>query len=257
MSFSAYVVLLLLLRGYFILSMYVLQVEVLYHHLNKKGISCWMAAFEMSGTESLYNRIVQGLYGCQVVVACVTSHYHLVDVCQRDIFLAENVGRPIIPVVLGDTYWPVSGDIGSKLLKYGCIKLKVDVNGNLDMTCKHLKQLEDRLSNYMKGKAEGDGEKLVELMPHMISQSEDNVEEIKEENLAQEKSSDSKHIRFRSSMSMIELQTSKSLEKNPNKKRRKTHGDLSLAREALPDGVEVDDDGYTLKSARSKSCVII
>ena len=87
----------------------------MFEYLKRSGHGCWMVCFQMSGSESLYSRIAQGIQESRVVVACVTSHYHLSEVCQRELKLAESLGRPVVPVLYKNRTWPIKGSLGKFL----------------------------------------------------------------------------------------------------------------------------------------------
>ncbi|XP_052796572.1 uncharacterized protein LOC128228995 isoform X2 [Mya arenaria] len=91
-------------------------VQRLYEALTSAGYGCWMGCLQISGSDSLYNTIASGIQECRVVVACITKHYHLSDVCQREIALAHNLGRPVIPVLFKNSSLPIKGNIGKTFL---------------------------------------------------------------------------------------------------------------------------------------------
>ena len=230
---------------------HLLQIEPLFNYFNEMGIICWMAGFEMVGTESLYNKLMQGLYSCQVVLACVTSHFHLSDICKRDIAVAENLGRPVVSLVLGKSNWPIAGDIGRAMFKYDCIKTNIGPNGCIDVNSESVQKLKKCLQKLLNGTSDdvnvtSDNEK----QNSQISNSDSRLERQNKKSVKL-----TSQFKIRSSTSLLEHQTSSATQRKL-KQRRRTHADLSMNQD-LPMGVEVDADGYTVKSERSQSCVIL
>ena len=238
----------------------------------------------MSGSESLYNKITQGLQGCRVMIACVTKKYTRADNCQQEIRLAYSLKRPIIPVVLEEVRWPLEGETGKLLMEYECIKFE---NMNFDDT--NFETLVGKLNLYVPnvrekrsgGHIEGK-DKVTERDKNMLesevvsSENRRNAQKRTSKSLSLITDKQMKNVLVRSlakdkdqiknsqkamqkSSSMFEIEKSSNLMMTSdisNTVSSKTDDDL-IIKKSIPEGVTVDDMGYTVKSSRSKSCVIL
>ena len=237
----------------------------------------------MSGSESLYNKITQGLQGCQVVLACVTKKYTRAENCQQEVRLAHSLKRPIIPLLLEEVTWPAEDDIGKILNQYDCIKLyrKEDNNDTFGKFGK--KQFDElvlklqthvpkeRKSLVHLGKFDNDSLEIKKAIAVKSSESIDvnkskivadpgRTVKIDIETVKTEKLDD---LEFRTSAlqksaSMFEIEKMSNMVVAADNKtgKSKTDDDL-IVKKSIPEGVVVDEMGYTVKSSRSKSCVIL
>ena len=237
----------------------------------------------MSGSESLYNKITQGLQGCRVVLACVTKKYTRAENCQQEIRLAHSLKRPIIPLLLEEVTWPPEDDIGKILNQYDCIKLYRNEDNN-DSFGKFWKKQFDELvlklrthvpkegkSTVQHGKFDNDSLEIKKAIAVKSSESiymdkskmvsgpgrtvKIDIETVKMEKL------DSLEFRtnaMQKSASMFEIEKMSNMVVSADNKtgKSKTDDDL-IVRKVLPEGVVVDEMGYTVKSSRSKSCLIL
>ena len=247
----------------------------------------------MSGSESLYNKITQGLHGCRVMVACVTKKYTRAENCQQEVRLAHSLKRPIIPLLLEEVIWPLEGDIGKVLEHYDCIKLDKRQHGEkkfhndqfeklVEKLCLHVPNtaLKEKKSSLPNRKCEKDklkkdkhesentlkekaftGDSAESKMATKKVSSElisDSGRTLKVRKPPAEKHDEySRHAMHKSS-SMFEIEkVSDVMVASSNRNvLSKTDDDL-IVKKSLPEGVIVDEMGYTVRSSRSKSCVIL
>ncbi|KAH9504609.1 hypothetical protein Btru_062423 [Bulinus truncatus] len=100
------------------------DVSSLRDYLERCGYSCWMDIGQMGGGDQLSSKIDQGLRGCKVVVACVTPKYIASHLCNRELWLADMLHKPIIPVVLETVSWPPPGAMAVILSQLVYISMK-------------------------------------------------------------------------------------------------------------------------------------
>ena len=266
------------------------QVKILYHHLTSLGYSCWLGVYQMSGSESLYNKITQGLQGCRVMLACITKKYTRADNCQQEIRLAHSLKRPIIPLLLEEVRWPPEDDIGKLLVGYECIKLE-NMNGKKSFEDVQFEKLADKLNLYVPNdkqkelksdvnsdtavKEKGEQQSKDVLENETISPDSDGrniqtatsdsvtlidkwAKTVKPSGEAPKRIKSSKQTMQKSS-SMFEIEKSSGVMVTNGSNKivtSKTDDDL-IVKKSIPEGVIVDEMGYTVKSSRSKSCVIL
>ncbi|XP_019636297.1 PREDICTED: uncharacterized protein LOC109478932 [Branchiostoma belcheri] len=85
------------------------RVLLLHDRLQERGYGCWMDIKQMGGGDSLYQMMDKGIREAKVIVSCVTPPYVESPNCQDEVALARTLKKPIIPVILEKTTWPVSG----------------------------------------------------------------------------------------------------------------------------------------------------
>lgn len=94
-------------------------------HLDKQGIVCWMDEVMIDGGKQLFEEIDLGISNAKVIVACVSNNYAASENCRREIRLATDRGKIVIPVIVGETKpWPPRGEMGPLLAG----KLYVDMS---------------------------------------------------------------------------------------------------------------------------------
>ncbi|KAI8787427.1 hypothetical protein BgiBS90_012565, partial [Biomphalaria glabrata] len=100
------------------------EVSLLRDYLERCGYSCWMDIGQMGAGDQLSNKIDQGLRGCKVVIACITPKYIASHLCNRELWLADMLHKPIIPVVLEMVSWPPPGAMAVILSQLVYINMK-------------------------------------------------------------------------------------------------------------------------------------
>ncbi|GFR68737.1 protein neuralized [Elysia marginata] len=100
------------------------QVAALRDHLERSGFSCWMDIGQMGGGDQLSTKIDQGLRGCKLVVACITPKYTASHLCNRELWLADMLHKPILPVVMEMVGWPPPGGMAVILSQLVHIDMK-------------------------------------------------------------------------------------------------------------------------------------
>ena len=259
-----------------------MQVKTLYEQLTSLDFSCWLGVYQMSGSESLYNKITQGLHGCRVVLACVTKKYTRAENCQQEVRLAHSLKRPIIPLLLEEVRWPLEDEIGKILKEYDSLKLekgqgkKVFQNGQFENLIYKLNlyvpnaKLEVIKSTDQNGDGDKPGPKqettlnqkapdgsVNETKSVVLEQVQDNNKNLKMVNVSMHGEKHNRNAMQKSS-SMFEIEkASRVMTVSSNRPLvSKTDDDL-IVKKPVPEGVIVDEMGYTVKSSRSKSCVIL
>lgn len=79
--------------------------------LETAGFCCWMDTSLMTGGDSLYGKIYEGISRSKIVIACLTPRYISSKFCIREIILADVLHKPILPVMIEATPWPPPGPI--------------------------------------------------------------------------------------------------------------------------------------------------
>lgn len=209
----------------------------------------------MTGTESLYNKIQQGLQCCRVVLPCVTSNYHLSEICQGDVRTAKHLDRTIIPLLIGDCKWPPPGKVGQMLDQYKPVSLDVTYDGCIDKKSGTISNLVSWLKQQLNDNEE---EKELEIPVEVDTYDETFKQDMKVKTVNVKQSVEitggKKTVKKTSSLYEADQE---SLSKEGLLRRYSNIEDFKMKRRDLPEGVIVDDHGYGLKSPRSKSCHIL
>ena len=259
-----------------------MQVKTLYEQLTGLDFSCWLGVYQMSGSESLYNKITQGLHGCRVVLACVTKKYTRAENCQQEVRLAHSLKRPIIPLLLEEVRWPLEDEIGKILEQYESLKLekgkgkKVFQNGQFENFIYKLNLYvpNTKLEVIKSTEQNWDGDKPGPKQETTLNQKapDGSVNESKSEVFEQVPGNNKnlemvnmsvhgeKHNRnaMQKSSSMFDMEkASRVMPVSSNRPMMSKTDDDLIVKKPIPEGVIVDEMGYTVKSSRSKSCVIL
>lgn len=86
-------------------------VKLLKNKLEEAGFQCWLDIGRMGGGDSLFAEIDAGIRASKVVICCVTKRYCKSEMCQREVTLADNLRKPIIPVLFEFLDWPPAGQL--------------------------------------------------------------------------------------------------------------------------------------------------
>lgn len=180
------------------------------------------------------------------------------DVCQRDVAIATSINRPIISLVIGKTKWPPIGKVGESIKDSACFRFDTNKDGGINFQCENFETLKKNIKHYLNGEEDFANDETVETLQSDIDEMEGMTCNVDSEHES-ESQVEENFPELRTSVSMLELKSKTITDSRERKlaKRRKTQGDLFTPKSSLPEGVEVDIDGYTIKSARSKSCAIL
>ena len=61
------------------------EIIKLYTRLTSFGLTCWLDIKEMSGGDTLYEKIDTGIRKCHVMISCVTEKYGLSANCRKEV----------------------------------------------------------------------------------------------------------------------------------------------------------------------------
>jgi hypothetical protein len=98
-------------------------------HLEEAGYACWLGTGQMGGGDKLFTKIDGGIRGAKVVVCCMNMAYAQSNNCSREVHLAVNIGKPLIPLQMERLTWPPEGPLGSIMSEYLFIRF-FDRKGN-------------------------------------------------------------------------------------------------------------------------------
>jgi len=104
--------------------------------LEKQGLSCWLDVGEMMVGDQLFAAIDKGITSARVFIACCSNQYVSSINCQRELLLAADRKKLIIPIWVGEMdIWPPTGQMAPLLAG----KLYIDISTE--------EKLEDTLVN--------------------------------------------------------------------------------------------------------------
>jgi len=93
-----------------------LLVRTLYDILTEKGFGCWIDDGNMRGGSQLFGEIDNGISDCKVFISCCSNNYGLSVNCRREVNLASQRKKLIIPVLISTCDpWPPKGEMGPLL----------------------------------------------------------------------------------------------------------------------------------------------
>ncbi|XP_069127354.1 uncharacterized protein [Argopecten irradians] len=94
------------------------EVKLLRKHLLMAGYECWMDIGQMGGGDKLFEKIDNGIRGSKVIICCVSEKYAKSPNCNREVNLAVNLGKPMIPLLMEKMGWPPHGSMGPIFSEY-------------------------------------------------------------------------------------------------------------------------------------------
>jgi len=84
--------------------------------LEREGLRCWMDDHKMQGGDELFTEIDKGITNSSIVIACLSNQYSASVNCTREINLASDRKKMILPVWVGPCdLWPPRGAMGPLL----------------------------------------------------------------------------------------------------------------------------------------------
>jgi len=93
--------------------------------LEDNGLHCWIDEGKMRGGNQVFAEIEKGITDCGIFLACCSNFYAKSTNCKREINLAGDRNKLIVPVLVGGTdIWPPTGEMGPLLAG----KLYVDMS---------------------------------------------------------------------------------------------------------------------------------
>jgi len=102
-------------------------VKKLHNMLSQQGFDCWLDDNKMKGGSELFTEIENGITDCKVFIACCSNNYGSSQNCQREILLACDRKKLIIPVMIAPCDpWPPKGQTGPLLAGKIYIDLSTD-----------------------------------------------------------------------------------------------------------------------------------
>jgi len=109
----------------------------MYDILSQNGFTCWIDERTMKGGSQLFAEIDNGISDCQVFVSCCSNNYGSSVNCQRELLLACDRKKLIIPVIVANTDpWPPKGQMGPLLA--GKIYIDLSTEEKFDKTIDQL-----------------------------------------------------------------------------------------------------------------------
>jgi len=85
-------------------------VKKIKNKLDSENIKSWMDIGEMASCDELYTAIEKGIRAAKVVIVCISNEYALSTNCNREINLAADLKKMIIPIIVSNgVEWPPKG----------------------------------------------------------------------------------------------------------------------------------------------------
>jgi len=107
------------------------SVRRVYDILTEKGFGCWIDDGIVQGGSQLFGEIDNGISDSQVFIACCSNQYGVSVNCKREVNLACDRKKLIIPTLIGKCDpWPPKGEMGPLLAGKIYIDLSTEENFN-------------------------------------------------------------------------------------------------------------------------------
>jgi len=81
--------------------------------LDAAGLNGWIDANEMEGGEALFGKIAEGIDGSEVVLLFLSPTFVTRENCKKEVALAVEYGKTLLPVLLPGTPWPLRPSLGA------------------------------------------------------------------------------------------------------------------------------------------------
>ncbi len=78
----------------------VVGLEELKSHLESAGYTVWLDCLDMSGGSDWHTVIGEAVRNCRCLVALISTKYTTSKHCKNELFMANSLGKALIPVVL-------------------------------------------------------------------------------------------------------------------------------------------------------------
>ncbi|CAF2031127.1 unnamed protein product [Rotaria magnacalcarata] len=75
----------------------------LYKQLTQLNYQCWLDIFQIGSSDSLFEKIDDGIRNAKCMLSCATLKYTKSLNCRREVCLVDALGKTIIPLLLEDT----------------------------------------------------------------------------------------------------------------------------------------------------------
>ncbi|CAF0927131.1 unnamed protein product [Didymodactylos carnosus] len=103
------------------------HVLLLKQHLESIGIDCWLDIEQLGGGTKLLRDIEFGMRATDLVVCCINRKYSSSEMCCREVTLAVQLEKPIIPLLFEDIEWPPIG-LSTAMAEYVYIRFYLKQN---------------------------------------------------------------------------------------------------------------------------------
>ena len=81
--------------------------------LDAAGIPGWIDEQQMEGGESLFGKIAEGIDRASVIILYLTPAYVTRENCRKEVALAVDYGKRLLPILLPGTPWPLRPSLGA------------------------------------------------------------------------------------------------------------------------------------------------
>jgi hypothetical protein len=85
------------------------EIKLLSQRLLSRGYTNWLDVDRLGIGTSLDAEIQKGIKGCQVLICCITEYYIKSKTSEKELALAKQFNKPIIPIMLEKIVWPPTG----------------------------------------------------------------------------------------------------------------------------------------------------
>ncbi|XP_006817171.2 uncharacterized protein LOC102803728 [Saccoglossus kowalevskii] len=97
--------------------------NVLKFHLELAGFQCWMFTGTTLHLDTLYHVVDEAMRSADVVLCMCSRVYVNSRTCCKQANLAQQLNKPIIPVIIGPLSWPPPGPMSAIYCQFPCVQL--------------------------------------------------------------------------------------------------------------------------------------